>query len=189
MDDKTKIEKIIKLYFDSMYHSNAKLVKRVFHPTAKITGYVDDKREEMDTDEFASFVGEQKPSPADKNDPEVLEIVSIDIAGKTAVAIDAIINQKKINESSDEKKKLYCVYVAIGQKRSTVAQITKTLEEAGALKYTTIAAATASDSAPLQFLAPYTGCTIGEYFRDNGMHALIVYDDLSKQAVAIRQMS
>ena len=109
--------------------------------------------------------------------------------GKTAVAIDAIINQKKINESSDESKKLYCVYVAIGQKRSTVAQITKTLEEAGALKYTTIVAATASDSAPLQFLAPYTGCTIGEYFRDNGMHALIVYDDLSKQAVAYRQMS
>ena len=109
--------------------------------------------------------------------------------GKTAVAIDAIINQKKINESSDEKKKLYCVYVAIGQKRSTVAQISKTLEEAGALKYTTIVAATASDSAPLQFLAPYTGCTIGEYFRDNGMHALIVYDDLSKQAVAYRQMS
>ncbi len=109
--------------------------------------------------------------------------------GKTAVAIDAIINQKKINESEDEKKKLYCVYVAIGQKRSTVAQITKTLEEAGALEYTTIVAATASDSAPLQFLAPYTGCTIGEYFRDNGMHALIVYDDLSKQAVAYRQMS
>ena len=109
--------------------------------------------------------------------------------GKTAVAIDAIINQKKINESNDEKKKLYCIYVAIGQKRSTVAQISKTLEEAGALKYTTIVAATASDAAPLQFLAPYTGCTIGEYFRDNGMHALIVYDDLSKQAVAYRQMS
>ena len=109
--------------------------------------------------------------------------------GKTAVAIDAIINQKKINESSDEKKKLYCVYVAIGQKRSTVAQIAKTLEEAGALKYTTIVAATASDAAPLQFLAPYTGCTIGEYFRDNSMHALIIYDDLSKQAVAYRQMS
>ena len=109
--------------------------------------------------------------------------------GKTAVAIDAIINQKKINEANDEKKKIYCVYVAIGQKRSTVAQITKTLEEAGALKYTTIVAATASDAAPLQFLAPYTGCTIGEYFRDNGMHALIVYDDLSKQAVAYRQMS
>ena len=87
MDDKTKIEKIIKLYFDSMYNSNAKLVKRVFHPAAKITGYVDDKLEEMNTDEFASFVGEQKPSPADKNDPEMLEIVSIDIAGKTAVAI------------------------------------------------------------------------------------------------------
>ena len=109
--------------------------------------------------------------------------------GKTAVAIDAIINQKKVNESNDEKKKLYCIYVAIGQKRSTVAQIAKTLEEAGALKYTTIVAATASDAAPLQFLAPYTGCTIGEYFRDNGMHALIVYDDLSKQAVAYRQMS
>ena len=109
--------------------------------------------------------------------------------GKTAVAIDTIINQKAINESEDEKKKLYCVYVAIGQKRSTVAQITKTLEEAGAMKYTTVVAATASDSAPLQFLAPYTGCTIGEYFRDNGMHALIIYDDLSKQAVAYRQMS
>ena len=109
--------------------------------------------------------------------------------GKTAVAIDAIINQKKINESSDEKKKLYCVYVAIGQKRSTVAQIVKTLEDAGAMKYTTVVAATASDAAPLQFLAPYTGCTIGEYFRDNGMHALIIYDDLSKQAVAYRQMS
>ena len=109
--------------------------------------------------------------------------------GKTAVAIDTIINQKEINNSNDEKKKLYCVYVAIGQKRSTVAQITKTLEEAGAMKYTTVVAATASDSAPLQFLAPYTGCTIGEYFRDNGMHALIIYDDLSKQAVAYRQMS
>jgi F-type H+-transporting ATPase subunit alpha len=109
--------------------------------------------------------------------------------GKTAVAIDTIINQKEVNASGDEKKKLYCVYVAIGQKRSTVAQITKTLEEAGALEYTTIVAATASDSAPLQFLAPYTGCTIGEYFRDNGMHALIIYDDLSKQAVAYRQMS
>ena len=109
--------------------------------------------------------------------------------GKTAVAIDAIINQKEINESDDEKKKLYCIYVAIGQKRSTVAQIVKTLEDAGAMKYTTVVAATASDAAPLQFLAPYTGCTIGEYFRDNGMHALIIYDDLSKQAVAYRQMS
>ena len=109
--------------------------------------------------------------------------------GKTAVAIDAIINQKLINESDDEKKKLYCIYVAIGQKRSTVAQIVKTLEDAGAMKYTTVVAATASDAAPLQFLAPYTGCTIGEYFRDNGMHALIIYDDLSKQAVAYRQMS
>ena len=109
--------------------------------------------------------------------------------GKTAVAIDAIINQKKINESGDEKQKLYCIYVAIGQKRSTVRQIQKTLEEAGAMEYTTIVAATASDSAPLQFLAPYTGCAMGEFFRDNGMHALIIYDDLSKQAVAYRQMS
>jgi len=109
--------------------------------------------------------------------------------GKTAVAIDTIINQKKINESGDEKQKLYCIYVAIGQKRSTVRQIEKTLEEAGAMEYTTIVAATASDAAPLQFLAPYTGCTMGEFFRDNGMHALIIYDDLSKQAVAYRQMS
>ena len=109
--------------------------------------------------------------------------------GKTAVAIDAIINQKSINTSEDESKKLYCIYVAIGQKRSTVAQIVKTLEDAGAMKYTTVVAATASDAAPLQFLAPYTGCTIGEYYRDNGMHALIIYDDLSKQAVAYRQMS
>lgn len=109
--------------------------------------------------------------------------------GKTAVAIDTIINQKEINNSGEEKNKLYCVYVAIGQKRSTVAQIVKTLEEAGAMEYTTIVSATASDPAPLQFLAPYTGCTMGEYFRDNGMHALIIYDDLSKQAVAYRQMS
>ncbi len=109
--------------------------------------------------------------------------------GKTAVAIDTIINQKKINESNDEKKKLYCIYVAIGQKRSTVAQILKTLQDAGAMEYTIIVSATASDPAPLQFLAPYTGCTFGEFFRDNGMHALIIYDDLSKQAVAYRQMS
>jgi len=109
--------------------------------------------------------------------------------GKTAVAIDTIINQKEINKSSDEKNKLYCIYVAIGQKRSTVAQIVKSLEDAGAMEYTTIVSATASDPAPLQFLAPYTGCTMGEYFRDNGMHALIIYDDLSKQAVAYRQMS
>ena len=109
--------------------------------------------------------------------------------GKTAVAIDTIINQKKINESDDEKKKLYCIYVAIGQKRSTVAQIVKTLQDAGAMDYTIIVSATASDPAPLQFLAPYTGCTFGEFFRDNGMHALIIYDDLSKQAVAYRQMS
>jgi len=109
--------------------------------------------------------------------------------GKTAVAIDTIINQKEINQGSDEKKKLYCIYVAIGQKQSTVAQIVKSLEEAGAMEYTTIVSATAGDPAPLQFLAPYTGCTMGEYFRDNGMHALIIYDDLSKQAVAYRQMS
>ena len=108
---------------------------------------------------------------------------------KTAFEIDKTINKKLINESDDKKKKLYCIYVAIGQKRSTVAQIVKTLEDAGAMKYTTVVAATASDAAPLQFLAPYTGCTIGEYFRDNGMHALIIYDDLSKQAVAYRQMS
>ena len=99
------------------------------------------------------------------------------------------LTKKKINESADEKQKLYCIYVAIGQKRSTVRQIQKTLEEAGAMEYTTIVAATASDAAPLQFLAPYTGCTMGEYYRDNGMHALIIYDDLSKQAVAYRQMS
>ncbi len=109
--------------------------------------------------------------------------------GKTAVAIDTIINQKEINKSGAEKDKLYCIYVAIGQKRSTVAQIVKSLEDAGAMEYTTIVSATASDPAPLQFLAPYTGCTMGEYFRDNGMHALIIYDDLSKQAVAYRQMS
>jgi len=109
--------------------------------------------------------------------------------GKTAVAIDTIINQKEINKSGEEKDKLYCIYVAIGQKRSTVAQIVKSLEDAGAMEYTIIVSATASDPAPLQFLAPYTGCTMGEYFRDNGMHALIIYDDLSKQAVAYRQMS
>ena len=109
--------------------------------------------------------------------------------GKTAIAIDTIINQKTINESDDESKKLYCVYVGIGQKRSSIAQTVKALEDAGAMAYTTVVAATASDAAPLQFLAPYTGCSMGEYFRDNGMHALIIYDDLSKQAVAYRQMS
>ncbi len=109
--------------------------------------------------------------------------------GKTAVAIDTFINQKPINAGDDESKKLYCIYVAIGQKRSTVAQIVKTLEDQGALEYSIVVAATASEPAPLQFLAPYTGCTMGEYFRDNGMHAVIVYDDLSKQAVAYRQMS
>ncbi len=109
--------------------------------------------------------------------------------GKTAVAIDTIINQKSVNESDDENKKLYCIYVAIGQKRSTVAQIVKSLEEAGAMEYTIVVAATASEPAPLQFLAPYSGAAMGEFFRDNGMHSLIVYDDLSKQAVAYRQMS
>ena len=109
--------------------------------------------------------------------------------GKTAVALDTILNQKSVNESSDESQKLYCVYVAVGQKRSTVAQFVKVLEDNGALDYTTVVAATASDPAPLQYLAPYTGCAIGEYFRDNGMHALIIYDDLSKQATAYRQMS
>ena len=109
--------------------------------------------------------------------------------GKTAVAIDTIINQKEINQSDDESKKLYCIYVAIGQKRSTVAQVVKTLEENGAMEYTIVVCASASDPAPLQFLAPYAGCSMGEFFRDNGMHGLIVYDDLSKQAVAYRQMS
>src|SRR6056300_449270 len=109
--------------------------------------------------------------------------------GKTAVAIDAIINQKPMHDAGDETNKLYCVYVAVGQKRSTVAQVTKILEGAGALKYSIIVASTASDAAPLQFLAPYTGTTMGEYFRDNGMHALVIFDDLSKQAVAYRQMS
>ena len=109
--------------------------------------------------------------------------------GKTAVAIDAILNQKQINAGTDESAKLYCIYVAIGQKRSTVAQIVKTLEERGALDYTIVVAATASEPAPLQFLAPFAGCAMGEWFRDNGMHGLIIYDDLSKQAVAYRQMS
>ena len=109
--------------------------------------------------------------------------------GKTAVAIDTFINQKEANKGSDESKKLYCIYVAVGQKRSTVAQIVRQLEENGAMEYSIVVAATASEPAPLQFLAPYTGCTMGEYFRDNGMHAVIVYDDLSKQAVAYRQMS
>lgn len=109
--------------------------------------------------------------------------------GKTAIAIDTIINQKKAHDAGDEKKRLYCIYVAIGQKRSTVANVVKDLEGHGALKYSIIVAATASEAAPLQFLAPYSGCAIGEYFRDNGKHALIIYDDLSKQAVAYRQMS
>ena len=109
--------------------------------------------------------------------------------GKTAVAIDTIINQKEVNAGDDESRKLYCIYVAVGQKRSTVAQIVKTLEEYNALEYSIVVSASASEPAPLQFLAPYAGCTMGEYFRDNGMHAVIFYDDLSKQAVAYRQMS
>ena len=109
--------------------------------------------------------------------------------GKTAVAIDTILNQKAINARGNESEKLYCIYVVIGQKRSTVAQVVKSLEERGALEYTIVVAATASEPAPLQYLAPFTGCTMGEWFRDNGMHALIIYDDLSKQAVAYRQMS
>jgi len=109
--------------------------------------------------------------------------------GKTAVALDTFLNQKPINAGTDESAKLYCIYVAVGQKRSTVAQFVKALEERGALEYSIIIAATASDPAPMQFLAPFTGCTMGEYFRDNGMHAVIVYDDLSKQAVSYRQMS
>ena len=109
--------------------------------------------------------------------------------GKTAICIDAVLNQKAANQGDDESKKLYCVYVAVGQKRSTVAQIVKTLEDNGALEYSIVVAATASEPAPLQFLAPFAGCAMGEYFRDNGMHSLIIYDDLSKQAVAYRQMS
>src|SRR5271170_2185233 len=109
--------------------------------------------------------------------------------GKTAIAVDTIINQRAVNSGTDEKQKLYCIYVAVGQKRSTVAQIVKTLEDAGAMEYTTVVAATASDPAPLQYLSPFSGCAMGEWFRDNGMHALIIYDDLSKQAVAYRQVS
>ena len=109
--------------------------------------------------------------------------------GKTAVIVDTIINQKSINAGDDEKQKLYCIYVAIGQKRSTVAQLVRTLEENGAMEYTIVMAATASDPAPMQYLAPYSACAMGEYFRDNGMHAVIFYDDLSKHAVAYRQMS
>merc|ERR1711988_1151772 len=109
--------------------------------------------------------------------------------GKTAIAIDTIINQKAAQEAGDQTKSLYCIYVAVGQKRSTVSNIVRLLRERDCLKYTIVIAATASDAAPLQFLAPYSGCAIGEYFRDNGMHGLIIYDDLSKQAVAYRQMS
>ena len=109
--------------------------------------------------------------------------------GKTAVLIDTILNQKKINEGKDESKKLYCVYVAVGQKQSTVAQVVKTLQDNGALDYTIIVSATAAEAAPLQYIAPYSGCAMGEYFRDNGMHALLLYDDLSKQATAYRQVS
>ncbi|MBV9775921.1 MAG: F0F1 ATP synthase subunit alpha, partial [Acetobacteraceae bacterium] len=109
--------------------------------------------------------------------------------GKTAVIIDTIINQKRVNAGDEERRKLYCIYVAVGQKRSTVAQLVRTLEENGAMEYSIVVAATASDPAPMQFLAPYAGCAMGEFFRDNGRHAVIFYDDLSKQAVAYRQMS
>jgi F-type H+-transporting ATPase subunit alpha len=109
--------------------------------------------------------------------------------GKTAIILDTILNQKSVNAAGDEKTKLYCIYVAIGQKRSTVAQFVKVLEDNGAMDYSIVVAATASDPAPMQFLAPFSGCAMGEYFRDNGMHAVIFYDDLSKQAVAYRQMS
>uniref|UniRef100_UPI0037484E97 F0F1 ATP synthase subunit alpha n=1 Tax=uncultured Sphingomonas sp. TaxID=158754 RepID=UPI0037484E97 len=109
--------------------------------------------------------------------------------GKTAIALDTILNQKPAHQGSDEKAKLFCIYVAVGQKRSTVAQFVKVLEDQGALEYSIVIAATASDAAPMQFIAPFAGCAMGEYFRDNGMHAVIVYDDLSKQAVAYRQMS
>jgi len=109
--------------------------------------------------------------------------------GKTAIAIDTILNQKVAFDTGDKDKQLYCIYVAVGQKRSTVANIVRTLAQKDALKYTIVVAATASDAAPLQFISPYSGCAIGEYFRDNGMHCLIIYDDLSKQAVAYRQMS
>ena len=109
--------------------------------------------------------------------------------GKTAIAIDTILNQKKYFDTNDEKRKLYCIYVAIGQKRSTVANICRTLKENNAMSYSIVLASTASEAAPLQFLAPYSGCAIGEFFRDNGKHCLIIYDDLSKQAVAYRQMS
>lgn len=113
----------------------------------------------------------------------------ISIYSKTALAIDTIINQQRFNSGTDESKKLYCIYVAVGQKRSTVAQILKRLTDSGAIGYTIIVSATASDAAPLQYLAPYSGCAMGEFFRDSGKHALIIYDDLSKQAVAYRQMS
>jgi F-type H+-transporting ATPase subunit alpha len=109
--------------------------------------------------------------------------------GKTAIILDTFLNQKPLNDGDDESKKLYCVYVAVGQKRSTVAQLVKILEERGAMEYSIVIAATASDPAPMQFIAPFAGCAMGEYFRDNGMHAVIAYDDLSKQAVAYRQMS
>lgn len=112
---------------------------------------------------------------------EGLLLIVLLLFSKTAIAIDTIINQKRFNEGAEEKKKLYCIYVAIGQKRSTVAQLVKRLTDADAMKYTIVVSATASDAAPLQYLAPYSGCSMGEYFRDNGKHALIIYDDLSKQ--------
>lgn len=124
----------------------------------------------------AAFIGFGEPTAT------VLIVTGVSLhCSKTAIAIDTIINQKRFNDGTDEKKKLYCIYVAIGQKRSTVAQLVKRLTDTDAMKYTIVVSATASDAAPLQYLAPYSGCSMGEYFRDNGKHALIIYDDLSKQ--------
>jgi F-type H+-transporting ATPase subunit alpha len=161
---------------------NCKETRRV---ETKAPGIVDRKsvHEPMQT----GLVGVDALIPIGRGQREL--IIGDRQTGKTAIAIDTIINQKPANKGSDESKKLYCVYVCIGQKRSTVAKVVKQLEESGALEYTIVVAATASDPAPLQYLAPYVGCTMGEYFRDNAMHALIVYDDLSKHAVAYRQMS
>merc|ERR1719359_2655679 len=132
-------------------------------------------------------MGGKRIGPVGRGQREL--IIGYRQTGKTAVALDTILNQKAIHESGQDSDKLYCVYCAVGQKRSTVASLMQTLEEENCFYFTTIVAATASDAAPLQYLAPYTGATMGEYFRDNGMHALIIFDDLSKQAVAYRQMS
>ncbi|KKK83453.1 hypothetical protein LCGC14_2793220, partial [marine sediment metagenome] len=145
------------------------------------------KRKSVDTPVQTGIKAVDAMIPIGRGQREL--IIGDRFTGKTAIAIDTFINQKSINAEDDEAKKLYCIYVAIGQKRSTVAQIVKTLEDNGAMEYSIVVAATASEPAPLQFLAPYTGCTMGEFFRDNGMHALVIYDDLSKHAWAYRQMS